>query len=110
MSRLCRPDVELAALAEIFSRAAGGRGACIVVAGEAGVGKTRLVSEAAAGARGRGQVVLVGRSTPTDRVSPLRPFGEAQPVAGAMDHCADDLAARMSVPVTTHPNRVVGAE
>jgi DNA-binding CsgD family transcriptional regulator len=70
-------DVELAALAEIFSRAAGGRGACIVVAGEAGVGKTRLVSEAAAGARGRGLVVLIGRSTPTDRVSPLRPLGEA---------------------------------
>ena len=70
-------DEELAALAEIFSRAAGGRGACAVVTGEAGVGKTRLVTEAADGARERGQVVLVGRSTPTDRVSPLRPLGEA---------------------------------
>ncbi len=70
-------DEELAALAEIFGRAAGGRGACVVVTGEAGVGKTRLVTEAATGARGRGQVVLAGRSTPTDRVSPLRPLGEA---------------------------------
>jgi predicted ATPase len=70
-------DEELAALAEIFSRAAGGRGACVVVTGEAGVGKTRLVTEAATVARGRGQVVLVGPSTPTDRVSPLRPLGEA---------------------------------
>ncbi len=70
-------DEELAALAEIFSRAAGGRGACVVVTGEAGVGKTRLVTEAATVARGRGQFVLVGRSTPTDRVSPLRPLGEA---------------------------------
>jgi hypothetical protein len=69
-------DVELAALAEIFSRAASGRGACAVVTGEAGVGKTRLVTEAADGARERGQVVLIGRSTPTDRVSPLRPLGE----------------------------------
>ena len=68
---------ELAALAEIFSRAAGGRGACAIVIGEAGVGKTRLVTEAADGARERGQVVLVGRSTPTDRFSPLRPVGEA---------------------------------
>ena len=42
-----------------------------------GVGKTRLVSEAADGARGRGQVVLAGRSTPTDQVSPLRPLGRA---------------------------------
>jgi hypothetical protein len=68
---------ELAALDEIFSRAAGGRGACAVVIGEAGVGKTRLVTEAANRARERGQVVLAGRSTLTDRVSPLRPLGEA---------------------------------
>jgi hypothetical protein len=68
---------ELAALTGIFSRAAGGRGACAVVTGEAGVGKTRLVTEAAGRARERGQAVLVGRSTPTDRVSPLRPLGEA---------------------------------
>jgi predicted ATPase len=70
-------DGELAGLAEIFSRAASGRGACVVVTGEAGVGKTRLITEAADGARMRGQVVLVGRSTPTDRISPLRPLGEA---------------------------------
>jgi DNA-binding CsgD family transcriptional regulator len=68
---------ELAALAEIFSRTADGHGACAVVAGEAGVGKTGLVTEAAGQARERGQAVLVGRSTPTDRVSPLRPLGEA---------------------------------
>jgi AAA ATPase domain len=70
-------DGELAALAEVLGQAASGSGACVVVTGEAGVGKTRLVSEAAAGARGRGQAVLVGRSAPTDRVSPLRPVGEA---------------------------------
>jgi DNA-binding CsgD family transcriptional regulator len=70
-------DEELAALAEMFGRAAYGRGACVVVIGEAGAGKTRLVTEAATVARGRGQVVLAGRSTPTDRVSPLRPLGEA---------------------------------
>jgi DNA-binding CsgD family transcriptional regulator len=69
-------DVELAALAEIFTRAAGGRGTCVVVTGEAGVGKTRLLTEATTRARER-QVVLAGRSTPTDRVSPLRPLGEA---------------------------------
>src|SRR4249920_1776820 len=70
-------DEELAALAEIFSRTAGGGGACVVVTGEAGVGKTRLVTEAVTWARAQGQVVLAGRSTPTDRVSPLRPLGEA---------------------------------
>jgi len=70
-------DGELAALADIFGQAASGHGACVVVTGEAGVGKTRLVTEAAGRARERGQAVLVGRSTPTDRVSPLRPLGEA---------------------------------
>ncbi len=70
-------DGELAALAEVFGQAASGPGACVVVTGEAGVGKTRLVTEAAGQARERGQAVLAGRSTPTDRVSPLRPLGEA---------------------------------
>jgi DNA-binding CsgD family transcriptional regulator len=70
-------DEELAALAEMFSQAAGGGGACVVVTGEAGVGKTRLVTEAVTWARAQGQAVLAGRSTPTDRVSPLRPLGEA---------------------------------
>jgi DNA-binding CsgD family transcriptional regulator len=70
-------DGELAALAEVFGQAASGPGVCVVVTGEAGVGKTRLVTEAAGRARERGQAVLAGRSTPTDRVSPLRPLGEA---------------------------------
>src|SRR6266516_4898797 len=69
-------DVELAALAGMFSRAAGGRGTCVVITGEAGIGKTRLLTEATTRARER-QVVLAGRSTPTDRFSPLRPLGEA---------------------------------
>jgi DNA-binding CsgD family transcriptional regulator len=85
-------DEELAALAEIFSRAAGGRGACVAVTGEAGVGKTRLVTEAVTKARERGQVVLVGRSTPTDRVSPLRPLGEAL-LDGLRDRRPPDDAA-----------------
>jgi len=103
-------DVELAALAEIFSRAAGGRGACIVVTGEAGVGKTRLVTEAATRAGERGQVVLVGRSTPTDRVSPLRPLGEAL-LDGLRDRRPPDdpvLAPYLSALGTLVPHWAVG--
>jgi Cdc6-like AAA superfamily ATPase len=59
-------DGELTALAEVFGQAASGPGVCVVVTGEAGVGKTRLVTEAAGQARERGQAVLAGRSTPTD--------------------------------------------
>ncbi|HEX5302538.1 MAG TPA: ATP-binding protein [Streptosporangiaceae bacterium] len=47
-------DGELAALAEVFGQAASGPGVCVVVTGEAGVGKTRLVTEAAGQARERG--------------------------------------------------------
>ncbi|MGN6524179.1 MAG: ATP-binding protein, partial [Actinomycetes bacterium] len=70
-------DAELTVLAEAFGRAASGRGTCVAVLGEAGVGKTRLVTEATAPARRRGQPVLTGRATPTDRISPLRPVVEA---------------------------------
>src|SRR6266536_10290 len=70
-------DEELAALAEIFSRAAGGGGACVVITGEAGLVRPDWSPRRPRGAREQGHVVLAGRSTPTDRVSPLRPLGEA---------------------------------
>src|SRR6266498_5459386 len=70
-------DEELAALAEIFSRAAGGGGACVVITGEAGLVRPDWSPRLPRGAREQGHVVLAGRSTPTDRVSPLRPLGEA---------------------------------
>lgn len=70
-------DRELGALVSIARQAADGCGGAVVVTGEAGVGKTRLVTEVAGCARDAGQVVLVGRSTPMDRASPLRPLAEA---------------------------------
>jgi len=47
-----------------------GRGATIIVAGEAGVGKSRIVTEARAQATARGMHVLIGRSFEPDRVLP----------------------------------------
>jgi DNA-binding CsgD family transcriptional regulator/tetratricopeptide (TPR) repeat protein len=52
---------ELAAVVEAFGEAADGRGTTALVAGEAGVGKSRLVGEAGAHARRRGARVLVGQ-------------------------------------------------
>ena len=52
---------ELAALVDAFGDAAQGRGAVALVSGEAGVGKSRLVGEAAAHARRRDARVLVGQ-------------------------------------------------
>jgi DNA-binding CsgD family transcriptional regulator len=52
---------ELETLVDAFARAAAGGGATALVGGEAGVGKSRLVSEVAAQARRRGARVLVGQ-------------------------------------------------
>ncbi len=70
-------DADLDALAALVDRAATGSGSCVIVTGEAGVGKTRLVTEAAARARAGGHPILLGRASPTDRESPLRPLAEA---------------------------------
>jgi DNA-binding CsgD family transcriptional regulator/tetratricopeptide (TPR) repeat protein len=69
---------ELGELERVLDAAQAGRGATVLVAGEAGIGKTRLASKFAARARDRGFAVLVGRSI--DLVGtelPYQPFVEA---------------------------------
>lgn len=53
-------DAELGLLDEVLAGAATGDPQALLVGGEAGVGKTRLVEEFAAAARGRGAVVALG--------------------------------------------------
>jgi ATP/maltotriose-dependent transcriptional regulator MalT len=53
-------DAEVAQLRAALERAAAGRPAIVVVAGEAGVGKTRLVAELLGQAAARGAVALTG--------------------------------------------------
>ena len=66
--------------AEIITRlgkeTAGGESRVVLVAGEAGVGKTRLVAEVAGQLHGEGVVVLFGRSEEELGV-PYQPFAEA---------------------------------
>jgi DNA-binding CsgD family transcriptional regulator/tetratricopeptide (TPR) repeat protein len=69
---------ELGELERALGAARDGRGAAILIAGEAGIGKTRLVSELATRARETGCDVLIGRSI--DLVGaelPYQPFVEA---------------------------------
>jgi DNA-binding CsgD family transcriptional regulator len=69
---------ELAELGRALDAAREGRGGAVLVAGEAGIGKTRLASEAAAVAAEAGFEVLVGRSI--DLVGselPYQPFVDA---------------------------------
>ena len=75
---------ELALLRAAVQIAAAGRGSAVLVAGEAGIGKTRLVAELSAEARAAGGPVLTGRCL--DQIGPGAPYfalREAfRPVAG----------------------------
>jgi len=75
---------ELAQLGRALDATWAGSGTAVLVAGEAGIGKTRLASELAGRARGAGFEVLLGRSI--DMVGtelPYLPFVEAlRPLGG----------------------------
>src|SRR5437867_4768230 len=68
---------ELAALKAAVEAALGGRGSLVLVGGEPGIGKTRLVEEAGVYARLRGAQVLVGRCFEGEAALPYLPFVEA---------------------------------
>ena len=70
--RICGREAEIAALGEALGRVAAGGPAIVLVEGEAGIGKTRLLAEALADARGRGMQVAAGRAEELERT---RPFG-----------------------------------
>ena len=67
----------MARLEELLGQAAAGRGHLVFVSGEAGIGKSRLVTEFAGTARAAGARILRGRASPTGMTTPLRPFIEA---------------------------------
>ncbi len=75
---------ELDRLAGLLEQAAAGDGAFVVIAGEGGIGKTRLVAELAT--RARDVVVLYGRCD-EDEVTPFGPFA-------AVTTLVERLAAR----------------
>ena len=68
---------ELERLRERFQRAARGDGGLVLVAGEPGIGKTRLVEQAASEATELGALVLTGHCYEGDWTPPYAPFGEA---------------------------------
>jgi DNA-binding CsgD family transcriptional regulator/tetratricopeptide (TPR) repeat protein len=72
-------DAELALAAAEVGRLGEGRAGVLTIEGEAGVGKTRLVTSIVEDARARGLVVFCGGAHPFERT---RPFGVAAAVLG----------------------------
>jgi tetratricopeptide (TPR) repeat protein len=69
-------DADLAALNNAMEKARGGRRQFVFVSGEAGIGKTRLISEFARLAAAENAAVLLGRSD-AEALTPYQPFVEA---------------------------------
>jgi DNA-binding CsgD family transcriptional regulator/tetratricopeptide (TPR) repeat protein len=86
--RFVARQVELAALRDALKRASAGQSATVLMGGDAGVGKTRLVAELAEGARRDGVLVLVGRCI--DVGDGELPYA---PIAGALRSLAAQLDA-----------------
>src|SRR5437762_2319197 len=64
----------LAALERLAERARDGRSQTALIAGEAGIGKSRLVAEIKARARQRGMAILEGHCFEPDRALPYAPL------------------------------------
>src|SRR5690349_18771387 len=68
---------ELAMLAGQFEEASASRLRVVLIAGEPGIGKTRLLQEFASLAEKRGALVLRGGASETEGMPPYLPFLEA---------------------------------
>jgi len=91
-------DAELSRLLGMLDSAAAGQPVVTLVSGDAGVGKTRLVTELAARARQRGFTVLSGRCAELGDAVPYLPLADAlrDATSGSSpdDALLDALAAR----------------
>jgi len=76
-ARLAGRDEEFETLKKLFDQAAQGKGQTVFIAGEAGIGKTRLVEELEKYARTMKVRTLAGRCPPRQGVYPYQAFVEA---------------------------------
>ena len=81
---------QLTALCDGLDAAAAGHGSVLLVIGEPGVGKTRLLRELRRRASERGIAALVGRAVESSVPLPYRPIGEALLAACRSNRVGDD--------------------
>lgn len=115
-SPLVAREREQAALRRAWAEAAEGGPRVAVLAGEPGVGKTRLASDLARRAHAAGATVLLGRAREdapaphgvlAEALRPLvasRPAAALGPLAGELARLVPDLAARLPRPVAGDPD------
>ena len=108
-------EVETAVLDEHLDAVRHGRGGVVVLVGDAGAGKSRLVREAADAARDAGLRVLAGRAVPGGSPVPYRPLTEAflaafRAVARPAAPELDGFAGHLSRLVPTWPAGPAGVD
>ena len=91
-------DAERRALGEALGRAAGGGLAVVLVEGEAGIGKSRLLAEALEDARSRGMQVVLGQAEELERT---RPFGVIARALGCAGSPAEPRRASIAALLAT---------
>lgn len=95
---------QLALLTDLLAQACEGQGRVALIAGEAGIGKSRLIAEVAALAAARGARSLQGRCFEQDRALPyaplidwLRAFCSAQPAQALLPSLGMALAELIKI-------------
>ena len=77
---------ELSVLARLRADAHAGRGSVVLLSGDGGIGKTRLLMEAARSAQHDGWQLAIGRAYPLESASPYAPFTDAlSPLLAALE-------------------------
>lgn len=87
-------DEELAQLRALRMAAAQGHGASVVILGDGGIGKSRLMEALVEEAEGAGVLVLLGRAWEAERNLPFGPWVNAFRAAGVVPDLACGLDAR----------------
>ena len=86
-------EEEIRAIGAALDRVASGRQTVVLIDGEAGIGKSRLLHEALEAARVRGMQVVTGRAEELQR---MRPFGVAADAFGCVRSSPDSRRAALA--------------